>query len=153
MAIGKKTGGRDFRPGQGGRRKGAKDKIPRTFKASMRAIFEEVAATHPHTLRDAVTKGLTAPPPKSYPYLQLLAHYLDGKPTEPPSSPGPEGLVFPERLSQLLERLWQAHQQGVPIAGVPIAGDPRGPLVDAHAPRALTGTRRPPTRRGPGRAP
>jgi hypothetical protein len=152
MAIGKKTGGRDFRPGQGGRRKGAKDRIPRTFKASVRAIFEEVAATHPQMLRDAVTKGLAAPPPKSYPYLQLLAHYVDGKPTEPPSGTGADGLIFPDRLSQLLERLWQAHQQGVPITRVPVADDPRGPIVGANGRRALP-RKRPTTPQGPEGAP
>jgi hypothetical protein len=82
MAIGKKTGGRDFLPGEGGRKKGSKDKVPRTFKASVRAIFAEIASTKPKLIRNAIVEGLKAPPPKSLPYLQLGALYLDGKPFE-----------------------------------------------------------------------
>lgn len=82
MAIGKKTGGRDFRPGEGGRKKGSKDKVPRTFRASVRAIFAEIASTKPKVIRKAIVKGLKASPPKSFPYLQLGALYLDGKPIE-----------------------------------------------------------------------
>lgn len=82
MALGKKTGGRDFRPGQGGRKKGSKDKIPRSVKASIAAIYEEVASDNPEIIRDAIVRGLKAPPPKSFPYVNLGALYLDGKPTE-----------------------------------------------------------------------
>ncbi len=82
MAKGKKTGGRDFRPGEGGRKKGSKDKIPRTFAASVRAVYAEVASTKRKVIRRAIIEGLEAPPPKSFPYLQLGALYLDGKPVE-----------------------------------------------------------------------
>jgi hypothetical protein len=80
MAIGKKTGGRDFLPGEGGRKKGSRDKVPRSFKASVRAIFEDIASMKPKVIRNAIVEGLKAPPPKSFPYLQLAATYLDGKP-------------------------------------------------------------------------
>ncbi len=82
MALGKKTGGNDFKPGEGGRKPGSKNKIPRTFNASVRAICEEVASDSPEIIKNALIKGLKADPPKSFQYLQLAAHYLDGKPTE-----------------------------------------------------------------------
>ncbi len=82
MALGKKTGGRDFGPGQGGRKKGSKDKIPRSVKASIATIYEEIASDTPEIIRDAIVRGLKAPPPKSFPYVNLGALYLDGKPTE-----------------------------------------------------------------------
>lgn len=124
MAVGKKTGGRDFRPGQGGRKKGSKDKIPRSVKASMRAIFEDIATNDPQVIRDAMIKGLTAPPPKSFSYLQLMAHYLDGKPAERPA-PSAATTGLPESFLQNLERVWQAHLAGIPVSQMPIPGDPR----------------------------
>ncbi len=124
MAVGKKTGGRDFQPGQGGRKKGSKDKIPRSVKASMRAIFEDIASNDQEVIRDAMIKGLTAPPPKSFSYLQLMVHSLDGKPAEhPAASAAASGL--PGAFLQSLERTWQAHLAGVPVSQMPIAGDPR----------------------------
>lgn len=105
MARGFKTGGRDFQlgaPGPG-RPKGSRDKVPRTFKASVRAIFAEVAAEQPGLLRDAILRGIQADPPKSYPYLQLAAHYLDGKPAERPHLTGLAKLSDEEL--QLLDRL------------------------------------------------
>jgi hypothetical protein len=51
-------------------------------KASIRAVFEEVASDDPELIRRAVRAGLEAPPPKSFPYLQLAAFYVDGRPVE-----------------------------------------------------------------------
>jgi hypothetical protein len=67
---------------KGGRKKGSKDKIPRSFKGSIKKIFEEVATEQPDLLYKAVVNGLRAPAPKSFPYLQLVTAYIDGKPME-----------------------------------------------------------------------
>jgi len=56
--------------------------VPRTFKASVRAIFIDVAENDPALLREVIIRGIQANPPKSFSYLQLAAHYLDGKPVE-----------------------------------------------------------------------
>ena len=84
MARGQKTGGRDFQVGNPGpgRPKGSRDKVFRTFKASVRTIFLDVAENDPALLREAIILGIQATPPKSFPYLQLAAHYLDRKPVE-----------------------------------------------------------------------
>jgi hypothetical protein len=84
MARGKKTGGRNFTKGdpRAGRPKGSKDKIPRTWKGSIKAIFEAISSEQPELLRDAMVKGLKAKAPKSFPYLQLAVHYIDGRPRQ-----------------------------------------------------------------------
>jgi hypothetical protein len=84
MAIGHKTGGRDFTPEAPGpgRPPGALNKVPPTVKASVRAVFQDIVADEPTLIRDAILKGLHAPPPKSFPYLQLAAAYVDGKPAD-----------------------------------------------------------------------
>lgn len=82
MARGKKTGGRNFKKGAPGRPKGSKDKVPRTFKASIRAVYQELATEKPELFRTAIERGLRASAPKSFQYVQLGAHYLDGKPIE-----------------------------------------------------------------------
>lgn len=65
-----------------GRPLGAKDKLPRSAKASIKKIFEEVGSTDPEMIRAAIMRGLQAEPPKSFPYLQLAAAYVDGRPVE-----------------------------------------------------------------------
>lgn len=82
MAKGRKTGGRNFTKGdkRAGRPKGSKDKIPRTWKHSLKVVFEEVCAEHPDVLHAAMLAGFRAGAPKSFPYLQLAAHYIDGRP-------------------------------------------------------------------------
>lgn len=82
MARGKKTGGRDFKKGQGGRKRGAKDKFPRSFKASIAAVINEVAVEDPALIKSCIVRGLKAAAPKSFAYLQLAAAYVDGKPAE-----------------------------------------------------------------------
>jgi hypothetical protein len=69
------------KPGPG-RPKGSPDKVPRALKASIRRVIEEIASDDPELIRAAVRAGLSAPPPKSFPYLQLAAFYVDGKPVE-----------------------------------------------------------------------
>lgn len=108
MAKGKKTGGRNFKKGHHrGRPKGAKDKVPRSFKASVRRVYEELGSSDPTLLMDAVRRGLKAAPPKSYQYLQLGAYYLDGKPVETVKlRPDLSGLTETEltMLERLLEK-------------------------------------------------
>jgi hypothetical protein len=70
------------RPKSPGRPKGAKDRVPRSFKGSIKAIFEEIASQDPELIYKAVEKGLKAPAPKSFQYLQLVTAYIDGKPTD-----------------------------------------------------------------------
>ena len=65
-----------------GRPKGSKDSIPRTFRASIKKVFEDIASTEPTLIEKAVRAGLASAPPKSFAYVQLAAHYLDGKPTD-----------------------------------------------------------------------
>jgi hypothetical protein len=63
-----------------GRRKGSKDKVPRSLKMSIVRICQEVVTQDPALIRRAIRNGLKARPPASFPYLQLAAHYLDGRP-------------------------------------------------------------------------
>lgn len=82
MVKRRKTGGRDFKRGNPGKKKGAKDKVPRSFKASIRVLCEQLATDDPDLIRRALVKGLKAAAPKSFQYLQMFAHYQDGKPAE-----------------------------------------------------------------------
>lgn len=84
MATGRKTGGRNFKKGQGGRKKGAKDKVPRgrAIKASIKAVLHDVVAQEPKLIRQTIVRGFKAPPQHAFHYVQLAAHFLDGKPTE-----------------------------------------------------------------------
>ena len=71
-----------LRRGGPGRPKGAQNKVPHDFKASIRRVYEEVASSDPTLIRRALVRGLQAAPPKSFQYLQILSHYVDGKPAE-----------------------------------------------------------------------
>lgn len=62
-----------------GRPKGSKDAVPRTFKGSIKRIFEEIATDDPDLIYRAMVKGLKASAPKSFQYLQLLRASIDGK--------------------------------------------------------------------------
>ena len=80
-----------WRKGQGGKPKGAKDKLPRSFKASVAAIFAEVASADPGLIRSAIEKGLKSSPPRSYQYLALAGAYIDGKPKDVIQHENPDG--------------------------------------------------------------
>jgi hypothetical protein len=82
MARGRKTGGRNFPMGNPGKPKGAKDTVPRAFKGSIRVLYQEFISGRPELFRIALERGLKAAPPKSFPYFQLGAYYLDGKPRD-----------------------------------------------------------------------
>jgi hypothetical protein len=85
-------------PNGSGRGRGRKTKVdPNTpvgnttlaklEKASVKRILKDIVGTQPELVRDAIIKGLSADPPRSFPYIALAAAYLDGKPVdaEPPS--------------------------------------------------------------------
>lgn len=107
MARGKKTGGRNFAPGNAGRPKGSKDEVPRSVKASIRAVLEDVISSEPGLIRDAIMRGLRAAPPRSFQYVQLAAHYVDGKPEDRLEIRNLANLSDPE-LEQLEARLARA---------------------------------------------
>lgn len=73
-----------FVKGNGGRPKGAKDKVPngRVVKASIKAIAEEVAASESLTVRKAIMEGLKGGPRFAHNYLRFVAEYVDGRPAE-----------------------------------------------------------------------
>lgn len=82
MAKGKKTGGRNFKKGQGGRKKGAKDKVPRSFKRNVEEFFREVHTAHPELLFGAVTRGLKASPSVAIRFVELWLNFVHGKPPQ-----------------------------------------------------------------------
>lgn len=111
MARGKKTGGRNFTKGdpRAGRPKGSRDKIPRSFKTSVRALFEEVANQKPDLLKSTIERGLKAAAPKSFQYLQLAAYYIDGKPAETIKVQPDLSKLTDEELESLEKLLARAH--------------------------------------------
>ena len=75
-----------FQKGQSGntkgRPKGSKDVVPRTRKASIKDVLQEVAIANRGEIRAAILKGINAKPPHSLRYVEVIAHYLDGKPAD-----------------------------------------------------------------------
>lgn len=71
-----------LRPNRGGRPYGAKDRVPRASKASVKAAILRVCKANPKILDDAILKGLTAKPREAFPFTQMAAHYVDGKPAD-----------------------------------------------------------------------
>ena len=71
-----------WRGGSPGRKKGARDRVPRSFKASIRDVFEAIATEDPEMIKTAIERGLRGRPRESFPYVQLAAHYIDGKPED-----------------------------------------------------------------------
>lgn len=72
----------NLRRGGPGRPRGSRDRVPRTLKASIKRIAADIAGKDPDLIENAIRDGLKAKPPASFQYLQLAAHYLDGKPGE-----------------------------------------------------------------------
>ena len=63
-----------WKPGQGGKPKGAKDAVPRSFKASIRAVFADLERADPTLIRAAVERGLRSRKPKdAFPYVRIYA--------------------------------------------------------------------------------
>src|SRR5712691_5150830 len=73
----------NLKPGGPGRPPGTKNKVPATFKASISALFRRIASEEPEIIHQAIRRGFTSlKPTDAYPYVQLAAYYLDGKPVE-----------------------------------------------------------------------
>lgn len=57
-----------------GRKQGSKDEIPRSVKASLRAVYQEIVNDDPEILKTAVTRGLLERNSKArFPYVRLFA--------------------------------------------------------------------------------
>lgn len=81
MAIGQKTGGRDFKKGEGGRPKGAKDRLPRSAKQAVAGLLEKLGSDV-ELIESVLKKGLAARAPSSFPYLRLLVEQNVGAPDQ-----------------------------------------------------------------------
>ena len=49
---------------------------------AVKQVFEDIATEDPELIKQAVLKGLRGRPRESFPYVQLAAHYIDGKPAD-----------------------------------------------------------------------
>jgi len=106
---------------------------------SVRAAFQHLADVAPELFERAIRKGLKAKPPPSFPYVQLAAFYLDGKPVERVTPQGTMRLLFLP-VGALVD------QGGTPAPALP-AGRRRRPmksrpanrLRDSHGERGATG--------------
>lgn len=88
--MGSNTSGlkRDAGPG---RPKGRKNEVPKSFKASIKQVFENIATDDPELIKTAVLRGLKGKPREAFPFLQLAAHYIDGKPADTVNVNGAQG--------------------------------------------------------------
>lgn len=71
-----------FKSGNAGRPRGAKNKTPRSVKRSLAEVLEHIERDHDGDIQAALLAGIRAKPPKSFPYLQLAYHYRVGKPKD-----------------------------------------------------------------------
>jgi hypothetical protein len=78
-----------LRRGGPGRPKGRKNKVPPSVKASVKEVLEEVAGNNREEIRAAILKGINSKPPHSLRYVEVIAHYVDGKPAETVKLKGP----------------------------------------------------------------
>lgn len=81
MARGKKTGGRDFLPGNPGRPEGAKDIVPRSAAAAIRGLFARFG-NDTALMAKVMEEGLTARAPISLGYYKLLIENNIGLPEQ-----------------------------------------------------------------------
>jgi hypothetical protein len=66
-----------WKPGEGGKPKGAKDEVPRSFKASIRAVYEKIQHERPELFVTAIERGLMSRRPKeAFPYVKLYAELI-----------------------------------------------------------------------------
>lgn len=77
MALGKKTGGRDFLPDNSGKPKGAKDKIPRGARKTVKEMLGNIMERSGAHVEVAIEKKLLR---ADKDMTKLLAEYVDGKP-------------------------------------------------------------------------
>jgi len=72
-----------LRRGGPGRHKGSKDRVPRSFRASIRRMYEHLVTTEPQLFEDAIRRDLqNRRGVAAFHHVQLAAHYLDGKPAD-----------------------------------------------------------------------
>jgi hypothetical protein len=66
-----------------GRPKGSKDRIPKSFKASIARAYEELANEDPNLYKDRIRRDVKSGRGSvGFHHIQLAAYYLDGKPVE-----------------------------------------------------------------------
>jgi hypothetical protein len=78
-------------PGRISKPKGAKDVIPRSEKASIRAIAADIILNQPDVIRESLMRGFQASPPKSLPYLTLAATLIGEAIDQRVQVTGPDG--------------------------------------------------------------
>jgi hypothetical protein len=93
----------------------------------VRAVFQDIVATDHALIHAAIFKELRATPPKSFPYLQLAAAYIDGKPADKLQVRN-YGRLTDDDLVLLETVLARAAGEGGEV--------PRNPLFHRPAPRA-----------------
>jgi len=74
-----------------GRPAGRKNKVPGSVKASVREVLAEVAEKDRAEIREAIRRGIRSRPPHSLRYVELVAHYTDGKPKDSVEISDPNG--------------------------------------------------------------
>ncbi len=80
-----KPRGKPFSKGHqklGGRKKGTPDKVPATFKASIKAMYEKLVSQHPADWERAIMQAVRKGGSPAFQHVQLALHVLDGKPRE-----------------------------------------------------------------------
>lgn len=80
-----------FKKGEGGRKLGATNIIPKTFKTTLMGIFEKLQQERPELFENGVVKGLELDAPQNFAYLKLWAEYTEGKPVERREITGKDG--------------------------------------------------------------
>jgi hypothetical protein len=116
--------------------------LPPEYRVSVRSILRRVVDRHERQIEAALIKGLRAKPPYSFAYLQLAAHYLDGKPVdhvEISGDSGPAFMVQAERLALACtpEQLAQLESVLLSLAAVPHPSVPLDPGSADPGARAL----------------
>lgn len=72
--------GQDARRRQG-RPRSARDRVPRSTKASLLQVLGEIEEHHADDIESGLLAGIRAKPPVSFPYIQIaLAYRFGGKP-------------------------------------------------------------------------
>lgn len=71
-----------FKKGEGGRKKGATNTIPTTFKTTLMGIYQKLQQERPELFEQAITKGLELDAPQNFAYVKMWAEYSEGKPIE-----------------------------------------------------------------------